>query len=296
MPQTDDGDAAASPSLVGSSHAEPAVDWPGGARSAVALTFDFDAESIWLANDPRHATMPSVLSLGGYGARVGVWKVLEFLRQESLPATFFVPGSVAEAHPDAVEAILVDGHEVAHHGYTHTAPDPGDAGSIERELDMGWEALIRVAGVVPRGHRAPDGIVTDRSLSLLTERDFLYDSSFKDHYLPYRHVLADGRPGPIELPEQPSLDDWAYGMVSPGSPGALYPKEAVLAIWRGEFEELHSWGGLSMLVMHPQVTGRPLRLATLREFVAATRDAGEVWYATCAQIAEVFAAQEGDDG
>ena len=26
--------------------------WPDGARCAVMLTFDFDAESLWLARDP----------------------------------------------------------------------------------------------------------------------------------------------------------------------------------------------------------------------------------------------------
>ena len=44
--------------------------------------------------------------------------------------------------------------------------------------------------------------------------------------------------------------------------------------------------------MHPQVTGRPMRLATLREFIAYTREFPGVWYATCAEIAEVFAEQE----
>ncbi|MCA9968366.1 MAG: hypothetical protein KC423_29175, partial [Anaerolineales bacterium] len=76
------------------------------------------------------------------------------------------------------------------------------------------------------------------------------------------------------------------------APRPLFGKEHVLGIWRDEFRELYSWGGLFMLVMHPQVTGRPIRLATLREFIAYTRQFPGVWTATCSDIAAAFVAQE----
>lgn len=37
------------------------VKWPNGVRSAVMLTFDFDAETLWLARDPENARRPGVL-------------------------------------------------------------------------------------------------------------------------------------------------------------------------------------------------------------------------------------------
>src|SRR2546422_754011 len=36
----------------------PSSPWPKGARCAVMLTFDFDAETLWLARDPRTADLP----------------------------------------------------------------------------------------------------------------------------------------------------------------------------------------------------------------------------------------------
>ena len=266
--------------------------WPGGARCAVALTFDFDAESLWLANDPRHKDWPSTLSLGRYGAKVGVPKILELLRDEGLTATFFIPGWTVENHTGRVEEILAAGHEIGHHGYSHDAPEPEDPAKIEDELDRGLEAMKRVIGVRPRGYRPPDGVSSELSLRLLVDRGFLYDSCFKDDYLPYRHVLADGAPGPVEIPEQPTLDDWSYGASSLQRPRPLFTKQHVLSIWQDEFRELHDWGGLFMLVMHPQVSGRPMRLATLREFIGFTRQFPDVWYATCGEIAEAFVAQE----
>ena len=261
--------------------------WPDGMQSALALTFDFDAESLWLANNPRHKELPGILSLGKYGAKVGVPKILELLRQEDIRATFFVPGWTAEQYPHLVEAILTDGHEIGHHGYTHDAPDPIDPAMVEREIDRGLAALEKVAGVRPVGYRAPDGVSSELSLRLLGERGFLYNSSYKDDFVPYRHVLSDGTRSLVELPEQPELDDWTFGARRP-----LYPKSAVLSIWQDTFQELHNWGGACTIVMHPQITGRPIRLATLREFIQFTRQFDGVWVATCREIAEAFVAQE----
>lgn len=270
----------------------PQVTWPDGVSCAVALTFDFDAEELWLGNDPGYADDPGVLALGHYGARVGVPKILELLKQEELPATFFVPGAVAERYPGHVAAILEAGHEVAHHGYNHIPADPTVPGLVEEQIDRGLEALDSVAGIRPVGYRAPDGISSHLGLRTLTDQGFLYDSSLRDHFAPYRIILDDGTPGPIEIPEQPTLDDWVYASTSPVQYRVVQSKGHVLSIWQDEFTELRSWGGSITLVMHPQITGRPIRLATLREFIAFTREFDDVWYATCGEIARHFAAQE----
>ena len=268
--------------------------WPNGATCAVALTFDFDAESLWLANDPAHKDLPATLSIGRYGAKVGVPKILELLRDEDIGATFFVPGWTVDNHTDRVEAVLAAGHEIGHHGYTHRAPDPNDPAMVEDEIDRGLAALESRLGVRPSGYRPPDGMSSELSLRLLTERGFTYNSCFKDDYLPYRHRLADGSPGPVELPEQPTLDDWAFGSSSLANPRPLFTKDHVLSIWQDEFRELHDWGGLFMLVMHPQVTGRPIRLATLRELIAFMRGFPGVWFATSDEIARAFIDHESD--
>lgn len=269
--------------------------WPPGMQCAVALTFDFDAEALWLANDPRNADRPGVLALGAYGAKIGVPRILELLATEKIPATFFVPGTVAETHPGRVEEIIAAGHEIAHHGYTHEAPLPENPGMVAEEIDRGLETLDRLFGVRPLGYRPPDGVSSALSLELLRDRGFLYNSSYKDDVLPYRHVLEDGTPGPIEIPEQPTLDDWVFGAQSPLHQRPPVPKHDVLATWTDELTELHAWGGLATIVMHPQITGRPMRLATLREFIAFARSLDGVWFATCRQVAEAFERQETED-
>src|SRR5215210_321033 len=96
--------------------------WPDGKRFAAAFTFDFDAEEAIIADDPANVDRPGALSQGTYGAKVAVPWILELLEAKGLCATFFIPGRVAERHPTRVQAIVDAGHEVAHHGYTHTSP------------------------------------------------------------------------------------------------------------------------------------------------------------------------------
>ena len=38
--------------------------WPEGMRCAVAFSFDFDAEEVWIAADSSNADRPGVLSQG----------------------------------------------------------------------------------------------------------------------------------------------------------------------------------------------------------------------------------------
>jgi len=73
--------------------------WPDGARCAVSFTFDFDAEEVWIGEDPANAGRPGVLSQGTYGAKVAVPAILEILARRGVRATCFVPGRVAKRHP-----------------------------------------------------------------------------------------------------------------------------------------------------------------------------------------------------
>src|ERR1700749_3519552 len=93
--------------------------WPEGYKAAASFTFDFDAEIVWLMVDPANINRPGVLSVGAYGARVGVHLILDLLARRGIKATFFVVGRNAEIYPHVVDRMLADGHEVAIHGYTH---------------------------------------------------------------------------------------------------------------------------------------------------------------------------------
>ncbi len=268
--------------------ADMRVNWPNGARIAVMLTFDFDAETLWLSRDPANAKKPGTLSQGTYGAKVAVPMILETLRDAAVPATFFVPGWTAERHTRRVEDILRGGHEVGHHSYSHRWIDPDFPDQEAEEMEKGLEALKRTVGVVPKGYRSPAGETSDNLIRLLNKHGFLYDSSLMDDINPYRHVMPDGSKGPIELPWHWSLDDAVFALFSIKNPRPIFPNDHVLKVWKDEFAEIYRWGGLFDLVMHPQVSGRPSRIALLREFIAWAQGFPGVWFATGTEVAEAW--------
>ena len=274
---------------------DTAVAWPNGARCAVMLTFDFDAETLWIGRDRANWKRPGILSQGKYGAKLGVPKILETLEEAGIVATFFVPGWTAENHTARVEAIVERGHEIGHHSYLHEWIDPEDPVAEEAELDKGLEALRKTVGVVPRGYRSPAGETSDNMVKLLTDRGFLYDSSMMDDINPYRHRLADGKPGVVEVPWHWSLDDAIYSLFSIRNPRPVFTNSHIKEIWQDEFREIYRWGGLFDLVMHPQVSGRPSRVALLREFIAWIKTFPGVWFATGSQVAEAWLSQAGED-
>src|SRR5690606_246683 len=139
-------------------------------------------------------------SMGEFGPRVAVPRILEMLREYDVPASFYVPGWVAERWPEAVEAIATAGHEVGHHGYLHEAP-----ASLSREeeadvLDRGCTILQDITGHRPEGYRSPSWELSEHSLALLAERGFLYDSSLMGDDAPYSVPAGEGGSMLVEIP------------------------------------------------------------------------------------------------
>ncbi|HUZ75220.1 MAG TPA: polysaccharide deacetylase family protein [Stellaceae bacterium] len=60
------------------------------------------------------------MSQGAYGWKTDIWRIMDPLRRYGLESTFFIPGIVVEQRPQVIEALLQDGHEIAHHSYTHS--------------------------------------------------------------------------------------------------------------------------------------------------------------------------------
>ena len=55
-------------------------------------------------------------------------------------------------------------------------------------------------------------------------------------------------------------------------------------IWDAEFAGIRDLGGAFVLTMHPQIIGRPSRLALLDGFIAHVRRHSDVWVTTCREL------------
>lgn len=257
--------------------------WPRDARCAVCLTFDFDADS---AFGDKPETGLTVRSRGEYGARVGVYRVLELLRRYDLPATFFVPGYTAVTYPDAARAIVRAGHEIAHHGYFHERPteflhDPAGESAV---LTRGSRALAELTGAPPLGYRSPAWDLNPGSPALLTAAGMIYDSSLMADERPY---VIETDSGPlVELPIDWVLDDFTHFQFLPPAVQGLAAPSKVLEIWSDEFDGYYATSGCFILTMHPEVIGRHHRIKLLEQFISyLMRRRRRLFIASCLDVA-----------
>ena len=249
-------------------------------RLTVALTFDHDAFS----DSVRRGDPPVKFSHGEFGPRVGVPRILELLAQESIPATWFVPGHTLVTFPSTIEAILAGGHELGVHGWYHEDFSELPADDQRDILDRAITAIRQVAGGLPAGHRAPYWALGPDTLRLVEAAGFTYDSSLmSDDYRLFRvrhgdrHSVADGTTfgsegALVEVPIYWGLDDWPMFEPAPGRDGLAAPSR-VLEIWTGELRYAyeHAPGGLLTITMHPECIGRGHRMAVLEAFIAEAR-------------------------
>lgn len=256
--------------------------WKDGAQCAVMLTFDLDAETLWLAGDMANMSKPGMLSQGTYGAQVATPLILELLRRRNLPATFFVPGWTAVHHGEVLRAVHDQGHELAHHGWIHELPTNLNRDEEEHVLQQGIAALRAISGKDPAGYRSPAWEFSANTLDLLKEYGFRYSSNMMSHFLPWQHPDT----GIMELPVQWIIDDAPYFLFRVG-PGArtIQTAEHVFQAWSEEFRGIYRHGGLFNLTMHPQIIGRPGRLLMLERFIDYISGFPGLWFATGNEVA-----------
>ena len=257
--------------------------WPGGARVAVALSFDFDNETLQLRNGD---TSPARLSTGEYGSRAALPRVLELLERYEIPATFFVPGVAAKLYPEDVKRIAAAGHELGIHGWIHEW-----TASLEREdertlMERSLTTLEELSGRRPVGIRTGSWEYSPNTLDLIAELGLLYDSSLMADDVPYE-VLSEGRAtGVVELPVEWILDDYPYfGMDRFTSTRPYTPPSGVYEIWAAEFDVAYDEGGMLLLTLHPHIIGHRSRIVMLERLIRYMRSRPGVWFATHEQVA-----------
>lgn len=252
--------------------------------AVVTLTFDVDAEAAILAHDRRYAEHATTMSHQSYGPDVGVPRILDLLDECEVPATFFVPGWVAQQRPDLAPRIVERGHEVAHHSYSHRPPTSMAKGEERADFERAL-AVFADQGIEISGHRAALWEATWQTAELVGEHGLLYDSSLMGDDRPYRIATSSG--AIAELPVHWSLDDWEqYAFLpAPQIGSTIESPRKVLEMWRAELDGMRHYRCLFNLCCHPFLSGRPGRLLALRELIEYARSCGDVHFARCRDVA-----------
>ena len=258
--------------------------WPGGARVAVALSFDFDSETNALRDGEDS---PGTHSQGQYSARVAVPRILSLLERHQVPASFFVPAVTAILHREEIGDIMAPGvHEIGLHGWIHERNSLLSE-ETERELmRRSYDTLSAIMGRAPVGIRTPSWDFSPSTLKLIRELGLLYDSSLMADDRPYE-LLEEGVPtGIVELPVEWLLDDYPYfGFSRFGGIRPHINPDDVFEIWAAEFDMAYEEGTMFLLTMHPKYIGHRSRIAMLEDLIRYMKGFEGVWFATHEDIA-----------
>jgi peptidoglycan-N-acetylglucosamine deacetylase len=94
--------------------------------------------------------------------------LLDVLRDERVPATFFLIGRDAEQWPELTHRIVQDGDEVADHTYSHPDLDREPDDAVRAEILQGRDALWKLTHdpSVRTLMRPPHGRYTERTLEI----------------------------------------------------------------------------------------------------------------------------------
>jgi peptidoglycan/xylan/chitin deacetylase (PgdA/CDA1 family) len=274
--------------------------WPDGKRVAVVVTVNFDAELFWLRLDPSVAQRPKTQSIGGYGARRGVWRVLDALQEARVAASWMVPGSVAERYPDVVRSIRAEGHEVASRGYGTELLADLTVEDQRAVISRGVSALADITGERPLGFR-PEGEIGSGTAGVLDELGFAWSSMLRGDDRPTFLEAESGPSEIVDVPQPWELRDAPYFMFNyapayPAGQCRIASYARVLEDWKLEFDAYRREGLCYVLTLDPQAIGTPGRIGLLRELLAHVDGHDDVWFCTGAELAEHWRAAGGANG
>lgn len=167
--------------------------WPSGAKMAVQIIILHEWESTpWHRSRPMPATSHhkfDFMSLGGreYGARHGIWRLMDVVEAHGFKATIMTNGLTAELFPDSVRASAKRGHEVVAHQWDQSVFPPMFR-TREEERDAllkTKQTLERVSKQTVRGYMSPGPRPTPYTLGLLAELGYEWTCDYVDSDFPY---------------------------------------------------------------------------------------------------------------
>jgi putative urate catabolism protein len=285
--------------LVGYGRTPPDPHWPGKARVAVSFVLNYEegGEHSVLHGDSEAETFLSEIigaqpvkglrhwnmeSFYDFGARAGVWRILNEFDKRKLPLTVYGVGMALERHADLARSFIELGHEVASHGwrwfdYQYTA-ESAELADMLRAIAVTEE----ICGVRPQGYYL--GRCSPNTVRIAAEHgNFRYCSDVYDDDLPYWNTQYD-KPL-LMIPYPLDANDMRFA-----SPQGFNTGDHFFHYLRDAFDVLYAEGESAPKMMsiglHCRLIGRPGRFRGLQKFLDHIQAHANVWVTRRIDIAE----------
>ena len=112
-------------------------------------------------------------------------EILGVLKKINTRATFFILAYNVRRHPEIINLLKVDGHEIALHGYYHNLIFRQKPLEFRKEVEYSKKLLEDLSGMKILGYRAPNwslDLSCFWALEILQDLGFLYDSSMTEGF------------------------------------------------------------------------------------------------------------------
>ncbi len=269
------------------------ITWPGGARIAVYVGLNVEhfvpglpSTSIW---EGTATLRPDALNHGwrDYGARVGIWRIIESLDRHGIRPSVLLNSMVVEQYPQIVSAGLERDWAWLAHGRTNSSLHTDL--TVEEEIRVLTEitdTISTATGRAPQGWMGPGLTETHRTPQLLAGLGYSYVLDWTHDDQPFPLTAS----GMISVPYSVELNDlllFGKGLTGPD----------FLQMVTDTYEQLHSDSATSGRVMafalHPFVIGQPFRHKYLDQALAYLAVQPDVWLTTSDDIAQHYLEMRG---
>ena len=271
----------------------PVLKMPNEARVAVWITpnvehYHWNKPAIALTQMTT-SLKPDVLNYAwrDYGARVGIWRVMEILEKHGFTATAALNAEVCEQYPDIIKEGNRLGWEWMAHGPNNSMIFTGMPEEAERPIIAGvLETIAKQTGKKSRGWLGPVVTETDNTLDILAEAGVDYVADWCNDELPYPIKTKKG--SLYAIPYTLEIGDIPVFLERGGSGEDFY--EMVV----DQFDQLYEEGGtrprVLSIAIHPFLIGHPFRARHLARALDHIRKHEAVWLTTGSAIIDWYKA------
>jgi allantoinase len=292
--------------MIGYGQQPPHAQWPQQARIAVQFVLNYEegaennvlhgdagseqflSDIIGAASYPaRHMSMESLYE---YGSRAGVWRLLREFERRKLPLTVFGVAMALQRNPDATQAFLALGHEIACHGWRWLHYQNVPIETERAHMRIATDIMRELTGAAPLGWYT--GRDSPHTRQLVVEHGgFTYDSDYYGDDLPFWTQVerADGVSQPhLVVPYTLDSNDMRFA-----SPQGFNTADHFYQYLKDSFDVLYAEGDTApkmlSIGMHCRLLGRPGRFRALQHFLDYIALHDKVWVTRRIDIANHWA-------
>lgn len=219
-----------------------------------------------------------------YGNRVGVFRILDALRQHRLKATFAINAVMLDRARPLVDSIAADGHELAASGWdTDSIHWSGLSRDEEAALVDKTRAAFAAAGLEPRTWMSPARQQSFATLDLIRAAGFDICLDWEMDNVPVAMRTEKGlvfcAPLSNELDDRKLLIDQRQTEVE-------WRDQLIEACALLKSEHDRFGGQILSLTLTPYVIGQPFRAWALADLLSRFAGDAELWAATARDIVD----------